>query len=138
MQLWATLLFVGLLCSELGCSPKADLAKADRALEQFRMHQAAEAYNSIYSEASEEFRANATKDSFVAFMTAIRKKLGSLRTAQRTNGNVDFQSWGAYVTLLYESGYSEGHATERFVFRVRGEDVRLMTYSIDSTELITR
>jgi len=105
-----------------------------------RFHQlfAASRFAEIYVDTTEGFREAATEAEFVEFMSAVRRKLGTVRACERRGLEVNFDGDATSIWLSYETAYELGNATEQFVWVMEGEKARLDSYQINSKDLILR
>jgi len=121
-----------------GCSFVEDLDRGERAVARFHQLFAASRFAEIYVDTTEGFREAATEAEFVEFMSAVRRKLGTVRACERRGFEVNFDGDATSIWLSYETAYELGNATEQFVWVMEGEKARLDSYQIDSKELILR
>ena len=135
MRAWIGLLVLAMLLS--GCSLAEDKGRGEHAVARFHELFAASEYSQIYADTTEGFREAASEAEFVEFMSAVRRKLGTVRACELTGVEVTWDG-GTSIWLSYHTAYELGDATENFVWIVEGENVLLESYQIDSKELILR
>ncbi len=70
--------------------------------------------------------------------TALRQKLGSLKSSKKKTWNVTHGTGGTLVKLAYESEFDAGRATETFVYRIKDGKAVLVAYHIDSNALLEK
>jgi hypothetical protein len=121
-----------------GCGTKADIGIVDAAVTKFHNQLDAGKFDEMYDESDDAFKAAATKQKFVDLLSAIHRKLGSVKSAGRQGFFVNFGTVGERIRLTYSSQFENDHADEEFVFQVSGKSVRLVGYHINSDALITR
>jgi hypothetical protein len=121
-----------------GCSFAEDKDRGERAVARFHQLFAASRYAEIYVDTTESFREAATEAEFVEFMSAVRRKLGTVRACERTGLEVNWDGDATTIWLSYETAYELGIATEQFVWVMEGDKTLLESYQIDSRELILR
>jgi len=100
--------------------------------EVIRFHKAfnAETLSEYYDSHAEDLEKSGGKLAFMAFIEKVRQKLGSYKEAKRGAWNVTVQANGNFVTLQYETSFSNGLATEEFVFHVAKQEARLVGYHL--------
>jgi hypothetical protein len=120
------------------CSTSADTQLAQQAVTKF--HEALDAGQSlaIYDASADELKKVETRENFAAFLDAVHRKLGNSKSSTQRGWGVNYQSSGTFVTLTYGTTYSQGDATERFVYRLAGDKALLAGYHVDSTALILK
>ena len=121
-----------------GCSFGQDKDRGERAVARFHQLFASSEYSQMYADTTDGFREAATEADFVEFMSAVRRKLGDVRSFEQTGLEVTWDGQGTSIWLSYNTAYELGTATEQFVWIVEGETVRLDAYKIDSKDLILR
>ncbi len=110
----------------------------ERAVEQFHGQFNAGRYHEIYTQSDEGFRNSTSEADTVALFEAVRRKLGTVKHAEQTTWRVNATTGGSLIVLAYMVEYSEGKATEEFVFQVRGDKALLLNYNVNSPLLITK
>jgi hypothetical protein len=111
---------------------------AEKAVENFHSQFNSEQYEEIINAAEEEFRNSASKEEMTTFFQAIHRKLGSVRRSTQTQFGVNVNTGGSFVTLAYQSEFTDGKATEQFVWRIRDDNAFLLRYDVNSPQLITK
>ena len=94
--------------------------------------------DAIYDAAGDEFKKAGKKDDIVALLETVRSKLGVAHESKRTKWNVNYHTSGTFITLIYETRFQRDKASEQFVFRVDGDDAKLIGYKIDSPLLVLK
>ena len=126
----ASLLFVS------ACSG-ADTGAAEQEVARFHQRLAAGEVDSIWASAGPDMKKAGTKAEFDAFLNAVRRKLGKVRSTERTGWRVNYGTSGGTVELAYSTQFEHGAGTEQFVFST-GEPPALVGYHVNSPALITR
>jgi opacity protein-like surface antigen len=121
-----------------GCSMSADTAAADQAVPKFHEQLDAGRFDEIYGQSGDELKNATTQQDFVAFLDAVHRKLGNTKAADKIGWNVNYQTSGSFVTLVYKTTFASGDAQEEFVFRMHDKDALLVGYHINSTALILK
>lgn len=95
-------------------------------------------FDTIYGEASAEFRGAAPKAQVVQLFSAIERKLGKVKSASTKTWNISSFNFNARVVLVVEPRFEHGTGTETFTFRVSGGKAVLLGYSINSIDMLTQ
>ena len=77
-----------------------------------------------------------TREKFVAFLAAVHRKLGVMKSTKQRGWNVNYHTSGTFVTLTYATTYERGEAVEQFVYRLRAEQALLAGYHVNSEALV--
>jgi hypothetical protein len=120
-----------------GCSSGQDLSLAQAEIERFRQLMAAQQFGQIYSEASDELKKTAGEQDMVRLLTAIDRKLGPVKNAEKNGWNVNYATSGTSATLKFNTQFERGTGAETFVYRIAGGKAQLAGYNITSNALIT-
>ena len=92
----------------------------------------------IYQQASPRFREVGTSAEFLAYIEAVHRKLGAMQATERQAWRVDYNTAGKFASLGYKTQYERGTAYEQFVYVVDSGRAFLVSYNINSPELVTR
>lgn len=114
------------------CSFTADKSTAEAGVERFHQMIAAGQFEEIYAQAAPEFQAAAPRESTVALFRSIHDRLGPVRQANQQGWEVNMADGGNVVTLNYQTEFTSGRGTERFVFRVNNASAQLLGFTIDA------
>ena len=134
-QLIALTCFVALLNS---CAFTKHKETAERAVEKFHRQFNNGEFHDIYVQADEGFKRATGGAEVIALFEAVRRKLGTVVNAKSTGWHVKATPGGTIVTLGYDVEFSEGKATEQFLFQVNKDKALLFNYNINSPLLITK
>ncbi|MGN6182198.1 MAG: DUF4019 domain-containing protein [Thermoanaerobaculia bacterium] len=94
-------------------------------------------FDTIYNEADDDFRASSPKMDYDKFISAVRRKLGRVKSTERQQWNVFAGSGGMRITVTYKTVFENGEGTETFIFRKRkGKEPALFNYQVNSNALI--
>ena len=132
------LVFVGMGLIACGSSSKSiELAKGNVGI--FHAQLDTEQYGAIYAATDAKFKAASTEPDFTKLLGAVHNKLGTVREANlRNTGVAWFAGQGATVTLVYETKFTEGSASEQFVWHIKDGEATLYSYRVNSNDLVTR
>jgi hypothetical protein len=120
------------------CSGQEKLDVAEGGVAEFHRQLAAGAIHEMYAAASPKLKEATTEADFTKLLTAIRSKLGQVTQANRTGWNLNYHTSGIFVTLTYDTQFQQGKAAERFVFQIMKERAALVSYNINSNDLMTK
>ena len=128
-----------LVTAASSCSLTKGKAIGERAVIQLHNQFNAEQYHDIYAHTDEGFRKVTSEQDMIALFEAVHRKLGTVKNSTPTGWHVNTTTAGTQVSLAYNTEFTEGNATEHFVFYVSGEDnARLFQYNINSPLLVTK
>lgn len=122
-----------LAASLLAACTGTDAAK--HGVSDFRDRMAHGAYAEIYRTASPEFRKVVTEERFQRFMSGLERQLGTWQSSKDPVWNVQRGTAGHLVGLTYESQFSKGPASERFIWRIERGTPVLLGYHVKSSLL---
>jgi hypothetical protein len=120
-----------------GCSSGQDLNLAQAEIERFRQLMTAQQFSQIYSDASDELKKTTGEQDMARLLTAIDRKLGPVKNAEKNGWNVNYNTSGTSVTLKFNTQFERGTGAETFVYRIAGGKALLAGYNITSNALIT-
>jgi hypothetical protein len=132
------LVVAALMAALCGCSMSADTATAEQAVPRFHEQLDAGRFDEIWDQSADELKKASPHQEFVGFLSAVHRKLGDTKSADKTGWNVNYQTSGSFVTLGYKTVFAEGDAQEQFVFRLKDKTALLVGYHINSMALITK
>ncbi|HKS28874.1 MAG TPA: hypothetical protein VJS44_13700 [Pyrinomonadaceae bacterium] len=126
----------------LFATPACSLLKgkelSERAVTRFHHQFNSGQYVEIYSQTDEGFRKGSHESEMTALLGAARRKLGEVKYTSQVKYNLNATTSGAMVTLAYETEFTDGKATEQFIYHVSGDSARLYRYDIASPLLVIR
>ena len=134
--------FVVALVLAISVSSSCSLTKgkgiAEASVERFHSQYNAGRFSEIYSQADDQFKKSTTEADFMALLTALNRKLGTVKQSSQAGWGVNATPMGTMATLNYEVDFSEGKGTEQFVFHISGDKAMLVGYHVNSPLLITK
>jgi hypothetical protein len=130
-------LIITLVVVTTSCSMGKSRAVGEQAVVQFHNQFNAGQYKEIYDQADETFHKAITETDTLALFEAVHKKLGTIKEANANGWHVNMGG-ATTVSLQYDTEFTEGKATEQFVFLVSGDKAALVNYAINSPLLITK
>jgi major membrane immunogen (membrane-anchored lipoprotein) len=129
------LLFAALLLA--ACSSGQDLTLAETEVAHFHQQMAAQQFAEIYAQATDDLKKTTAEDKLTRLLSAIDRKLGAVKSSDRTSWGVNFNTSGTTVTLKFKTTFERGTGDENFVYRIVGGKAVLAGYHINSDDLIT-
>lgn len=124
-------LLAGTLIFLVSCSFTAEKRKANDAVLLFHEQFNSENYSDIYEQAHEEFQGVTSKFEFTEYLKGIKLRMGFAKESKQRNFRIDKVLSGTFTTFTYETLFSQGTATEDFVFVVRGDRAFLYRYNVN-------
>jgi hypothetical protein len=120
------------------CSPAKDTKAAEQTVAQFRRQMAAASLADIYATAAPEWRKSASRAESDAFLGAVNRKLGAVKTSAQTGWRDNLDSRGHTVILDYHTEFEGGGADETFTVRLNGDNGQLVGYHISSMAMMVK
>lgn len=131
------LILLGLAIMVSACSMEKDTALAEAQVARFHQELNSQQFETMYENAGPELKAAGTKSDFVALLNAVHRKLGTVTSSKRVTWNVNYHTSGSFVTLGYETTFTNGKGAEQFVYKLDDGKAFLVGYHINSNELVT-
>jgi hypothetical protein len=122
----------------VGCGTSDNIRLAENGVTQVHAQMDNGQFLQIYAQADPGLRSATKQQDFLDFVGAVHRKLGKVQTATRASYFVNFTTSGTRVRLNYETKFEGGDAQEEFVWKIKGQDVVLLGYHINSTALILK
>jgi hypothetical protein len=120
----------------IGCGLMEGVGTAEEAVATFRERYNAGTFGEIYDTSTEELRVAEARGEFVATMTSLRAKLGSMRGTARVGFDLRIDSRGTFVALEYETDFENDEGTEEFTWQISDGQARLLSYNVTSKALL--
>lgn len=121
----------------VACSVGESTDAATKAVADFRISYFEGRFDQMYNDADPEFRQQTTRGDWNKLMRIVTSRLGQVRSQGDPAWNVNATTKGTFVTLVYQTDFEKGKATENFVWRVDGKSARLIGYHINSLALLS-
>ena len=118
------------------CGLTKGKAAATKAVDTFHQQFNDSEFTAIYSASTSAFKSAAREPDFMAFIQAVRRKLGAFKSGTQTSWNVSSVNGVTTVVLKYQSQFDQGSATETFTYLTFGETATLQGYNINTPVLI--
>jgi hypothetical protein len=92
-------------------------------------------YETIYGEATEEFRKAGTREDELKFFATLHEKMGTSGKTSCKGFHVNWQNGRATVSEVFDAQFALGQAEEGFTWVIDQDQVRLQAYRVDSPNL---
>lgn len=122
----------------VACNFSETRTKAETAAALFHTQLNEGKLEDIYRSASDPFRSSGPKADFLAYLEAVRKKLGQFKSSDTTFVNVNSTTGGTFVSLNLNSTFEQDVAAEEFTFVVSEDKAVLQRYNINSHTLVVK
>jgi hypothetical protein len=121
-----------------GCSPAKDTKAAEQTVAQFRKQMASAALADIYEGAAPEWKSSISRSDADAFLGAVNKKLGAVKSSVQTGWRDNLTGSGHIMVLQYHTEFEGGGADETFTIRLDGDNGQLAGYHINSMAMMIK
>ena len=125
---------IAALLASCGVSESLDNAEAE--VDAFHAELDSGQFDAIWDQASTELTGTAKKEQFETLLAAIHRKLGNVKSSERTEWKAEANLDGKFVFVRMQTSFEKGSGTEQFVFRNKDERLSLAGYHIESTDLM--
>jgi hypothetical protein len=137
-RLILALTLIPMLFATGGCSLLKGRELSESAIARFHNQFNSGQYAEIYSQTDEGFRKGSNESEITALLSAVRRKLGTVKNTNQVKWNLNSTINGTMVVLTYETEFTDGKATEQFIYHVSGDRAMLYRYDIMSPLLVIR
>ena len=138
MHIRSLILLLSTLFALSACSMSDDTALAENEVPRFHEALDSSQFEFLYNNGSENLKKAATMKEFVSLLEAVYRKLGNVSSSNKKTWNVNYHTSGTFVTLTYDTVFTQGKGTEQFVYKLSGKEAQLVGYHINSNDLISR
>lgn len=135
VTLAATLLLLVTLLQ--GCGMAGAKERSLAAVMVFHKQLNAGDFNSIWNSADDAFKANSSRQQYDQFMSAVHRKLGKVIRTSTVNWSVRSHNLKTMVMLVQQTQFERGSGSEQFTFIAKDDGVKLLSYNVNSMDLIT-
>jgi hypothetical protein len=112
-----------------------DYRLASAAVDQFHQQLDRGDFETIYSEATDDFRRAGTRADEINFFEMVHQKMGNSGKMSAHGFHVNWQNGRQYVSQVCGTKFALGLAQESFIWRVDEGHAHLQAYRIDSANL---
>jgi hypothetical protein len=127
-----------LILLTVSCSMMKDSKAAEPAVEKFHEQFNAKEFSAIFNDSGERMKGATTEKELTDLLDAVYRKLGTHVKSKTVSWHVNAGPLTSDVSLVYDSEFSDGRASEQFLISVSGDKVKLEGYNINSTDLILK
>ena len=118
------------------CSMGDHVETAKAGVDEFHARLAESKFEEIYADSASDFQDATTQEDAVKLFAAVITKLGKPISSSQSGWHVNFGTGGTVVTLEMQTEFERGKGVERYVFRISDGVARLMSYHINSNDLV--
>lgn len=127
-------LFVSLSCSDMVKGKGA----SETAVVYFHELFNEKKFKEIYVDSAADFQKSTSEENLTKLLNAIHTKLGKVLASEQKQWKLNNHNLKTYVLLVQETSFEQGKATETFTFLVKDNQAFLITYNINSMDLIIK
>ena len=131
--LWVTLAILALWSCGKGAYHNYRLASA--AVDRFHGQLNDGDFETIFANATDEFRRTGTREAQLSFFETVHQKMGASGRMSIKGLHINWRNGILTVDQVFETQFTFGPAQEGFVWVIDHEQPRLQTYRIDSPNL---
>jgi hypothetical protein len=105
------------------------------AIDRFHQQLDQSDYETIYGDATEEFRRAGTREDELKFLEMVHQKMGNSGKMSIKGFHVNWQNGQTAVDEVFDTQFALGQARESFIWVIEHDQPRLQTYRIYSSNL---
>lgn len=133
-----TILIVFFLAT-FSCNSANNIESAEEGVARFHSQLDAEQYHTIYVESDQAFHKGGSEAEFLTLAQAIHRKLGRVQNSTLKASKTQWVAGtGTIVTLIYDTQFTQGRGTEKFIWRVTSNRAILVGYYVNSNDLLVK
>jgi hypothetical protein len=110
------LALLGIALTLGSCQAAGDMDAAEKQVAAFHRAYDAGNYGAIWDGSAPAMKQVTTRQQLVGLMDTFGHRLGPVKSTTRTGFNVNYATGGSQVTLVYQTEFANGEATETFVY----------------------
>jgi uncharacterized protein DUF4019 len=110
---------------------------ARNAANEFHRRLEAKQEGQIVAEADPLFMVSNSRDSTIAMLTRVRRKLGAVRASEPAGVQVNVMPQGTFIVAQFRTRFEKGEAQEKFTWIIHEGKSQLAGYFVDSPLLMT-
>ncbi len=131
-------LFV-LMLAALGCQTLTNgMPAAEKGVVTFHALMDDEKFSEIYDTSDERMKQSGPKEEIVEFLTAVRRKLGKVKSSTTENWQVQNYNMTSSIVLVQATEFENGKGNETFTFVIDGDSAKLSGYHISSNDMLIK
>jgi hypothetical protein len=126
-------------CALAGCSrDQTEVQIAKKATNELRSRLDYGEYEDVYETADPRLQQSQTEQEFVGRLKIIHEKLGKVETSKLHSQTITQDERGlTSIVLVYDTEYDRGSGVEAFNWSIKGYQITLAQYDIDTKALAT-
>jgi|SRR5258707_8261338 hypothetical protein len=125
----------GILLWSCGKGTYHNYRLANAAVDQLHQRLNQADYETIYGEATEEFRRAGSRTDEIKFLEMVHQKMGNSGKMSFKGFHVNWQNGRVTVNQVFDTQFTLGQAQEGFIWVIEQDQPRLQSYRIDSSNL---
>ncbi|WP_073974248.1 hypothetical protein [Erythrobacter donghaensis] len=114
------------------CNPGAQVEGARAQIDKFHALYDQGNAKRFYQETGVEFRKVVTEEQVQGLMTLFSKRLGKVESSKQTGFNTGFNNGTTTTTIVMQTRFERGEATETYIFTGSGKDMKLLNWNVTS------
>ena len=127
---------VALSLTVAACNPVAALNDGEAQITQFHDAFSRDDSDAIWALAGDDFRAATTREDLNDLLAFVDERLGAVRSSERTSFNVNTNNGVTVTTIEMDTQFVQGEGQETFEFVGTGEEMRLLSWNVNSNRLV--
>jgi hypothetical protein len=112
------------------CSSSIIVENGERAVSTFHDRYNRRQFELIYVASDPALKEASDMGAVVQYLTSVSDRMGAVRRAARTGSGVAVTRSGRQIKLEYRTEFTNGVGSEQFTWRVHGDSVRLIGYTV--------
>ena len=125
----------GLVLWSLGKGAYQNYRLANAAVDQLHLRLDQGDYETIYGEATEEFRRAGSREDEIKFLAMVHQKMGNSGKTSFKGFHANWQNGRVIVNQVVDTQFALGQAQEGFIWVIEQDQPHLQTYRINSSNL---
>jgi hypothetical protein len=105
------------------------------AVDQFHQRLNQGDFESIYGDATDDFRRAATRADEIKFFEMVHQKMGISEKMSTQGFHINWQNGHKFVNQVYDTQFVLGQAQESFVWNIAQDQAHLQSYRVTSPNL---
>lgn len=114
------------------CNPMAQLDGAEEQITRYHATYNSGDTRALYGLTSEEFRGATTLEQMEGLVALVSERMGPVQSTERASFNLNSDNGLTVSTIVMTTQFEKGEGTETYVFHGTGEDLRLVSWHVDS------
>lgn len=118
------------------CNPMEQLDGAEEFITQYHSVYNDGDSRTLYGLTSEEFRGATSIEQMDGMVAFVTERMGPVVSTEREGFNLNTDNGLTETTITMKTQFEKGEGTETFVFHGSGDDFRLVSWNVNSPNLI--